>query len=85
MLGALNAAGKTIIKAKKSRNHTELLFKNLKFEIPDYLKIDVDGLEHLILEGGNQFLNDEKIKSISIEINENYQEQLNKVKDLMQN
>ncbi len=60
------------------------LIKNLNFEIPDYLKIDVDGLEHLILEGGNQFLNDEKIKSISIEINENYQEQLNKVKDLMQ-
>ena len=33
MLAALNAPGKTIIKAKKSRNHTEILFKNLKIPI----------------------------------------------------
>ena len=29
MLAALNANGETIIKAKKSRNHTELLFKHI--------------------------------------------------------
>ncbi len=33
MLAALNTEGKTIIKAKKSRNHTELLFKYLKLPI----------------------------------------------------
>ncbi len=33
MLAALNTMGKTIIKAKKSRNHTELLFKYLKLPI----------------------------------------------------
>ena len=33
MLAALNTPGKTVIKAKKSRNHTELLFKNLKIPI----------------------------------------------------
>ena len=33
MLAALNASGKTFIKAKKSRNHTELLFKYLKIPI----------------------------------------------------
>ena len=33
MLAALNTNGKTIIKAKKSRNHTELLFKHLKLPI----------------------------------------------------
>ncbi len=33
MLAALNSSGKTIIKAKKSRNHTELLFKYLKIPI----------------------------------------------------
>ncbi len=91
--GALHSYGKNInYEGKKldiKNNYMLLgfsinyLIKNLNFEIPDYLKIDVDGLEHLILEGGNQFLNNEKIKSISIEINENYQEQLNKVKDLM--
>ena len=33
MLAALNTKGKTLIKAKKSRNHTELLFKYLNLPI----------------------------------------------------
>jgi 3-phosphoshikimate 1-carboxyvinyltransferase len=33
MLGALNASGTTFIKAKKSRDHTERLFKYLKIPI----------------------------------------------------
>ena len=33
MLAALNTKGNTVIKAKKSRNHTELLFKYLKLPI----------------------------------------------------
>ena len=33
MLAALNTKGKTIIKAKKSRNHSELLFKHLGIPI----------------------------------------------------
>jgi len=33
MLAALNTKGKTVIKAKKSRNHTEILFKQLKIPI----------------------------------------------------
>ena len=33
MLAALNSTGTTSIKAKKSRNHTELLFKYLKIDI----------------------------------------------------
>jgi len=37
MFAALNASGTTFIKAKKSRNHTELLFKFLK--IPTKIKI----------------------------------------------
>jgi len=46
MLAALNTAGETDIKAKKSRNHTELLFKYLKIPIKikktkhfDFIKI----------------------------------------------
>ena len=48
-------------------------------ELPDHIKIDVDGLEHFILEGGNKFLHDEKIKTISIEINENFEEPYNSI------
>ena len=33
LLAALSASGKTFIKAKKSRDHTEFLFKNLKIPI----------------------------------------------------
>ena len=33
IFGGIKAYGKTIIKAKKSRNHTELLFKHLKLPI----------------------------------------------------
>ena len=46
MLAAINASGTTTIKAKKSRNHTELLFKHLKVPITikknkkyDFIKI----------------------------------------------
>ena len=59
------------------------LLNNSILEIPDYVKIDVDGIEHLIIEGGNKFLDNKKIKSFSIEINENFKEQAEKVIKLM--
>ena len=50
--GALNAPGTTIIRAKKSRNHTELLFKYLKIPI----KVKSSKLFDLIeIEGLKQF------------------------------
>ena len=45
MLAALNTNGKTIIKAKKSRNHTELLFKYLKLPIKIHNKHNYDMIE----------------------------------------
>jgi hypothetical protein len=57
--------------------------ENSILDIPDYIKIDVDGIEHLILEGGDKFLSDKKVKSLSIEINENFKEQYEKVLNLM--
>ena len=58
--------------------------ENSILEIPDYIKIDVDGIEHLILEGGDKFLTHQKVKSLSIEINENFKEQYETVLDLME-
>ena len=40
---------------------------------PRYLKIDVDGIEHLILAGASNLLL--SIESIQVEINDNFQEQ----------
>ena len=37
-----------------------------------------------ILEGGNKYLANEKIESLSIEINENFQEQYEKILKIMQ-
>ena len=42
MLAALNTKGETIIKAKKSRNHSELLFKHLKLGIKVIPKNNID-------------------------------------------
>jgi 3-phosphoshikimate 1-carboxyvinyltransferase len=42
MLAALNTNGKTIIRAKKSRNHSELLFKHLKLGIKVIKKNNID-------------------------------------------
>ncbi len=63
-------------------NIDELIKKEI-IPIPDYIKIDVDGIEHLILKGGLQFLSHEKIKSILIEVNENFLTQFEQVKDIM--
>ncbi len=42
----------------------------LKIKQPDYIKMDVDGIEHLILEGGNQIL--KKTKSVLVEIDNSF-------------
>ncbi len=52
-------------------------------ELPDFIKIDVDGIEHLILKGGNNFLKDKKIKSILVEVNENFLDQFASIKEIM--
>ena len=59
------------------------LLDNNILEIPNYIKIDVDGIEHLILEGAGKYLKDKRIKSLSIEINEDFKEQYKKVIEIM--
>ena len=59
------------------------LLKEKMLEVPDYIKIDVDGIEHLILEGANKYLKNKKIKSISVEINENFNKQFKKIIKIM--
>lgn len=91
--GALNSFGESFnFEGKKFESKMKYnlygtsinyLIKNQILEIPDYIKIDVDGIEHLILEGAEPFLNDNKIKSLSIEINENFYDQFSKVLDIM--
>ena len=91
--GALNTFGekfdfeghefKTTMKYSLFGTTMNFFIENSILDIPDYIKIDVDGIEHLILEGGDKFLNNEKVKSLSIEINENFKEQFDQVLNLM--
>lgn len=91
--GALNSYGKSFnhegkkFKSKMKYNiygtSVEYLLKNKILKTPNFIKIDVDGFEHLILEGFGKYLKNKKIKSLSIEINENYEEQYNKVLKIM--
>ena len=52
-------------------------------KIPDYIKIDVDGIEHLILKGGKKTLKNKKIKSILVEVNEKFKEQRKRINNIM--
>ena len=53
----------------------ELIFNNYLIDKPNYIKIDVDGIEHLILEGAKKTLQLECCKSILVEINEELKDQ----------
>tara|TARA_X000000950_G_C13892998_1_gene651648 strand:- start:1210 stop:2076 length:867 start_codon:yes stop_codon:yes gene_type:complete len=92
--GALNSFGekidfegkelKPVMKYSLLGTSINYLITNEILGLPDYIKIDVDGIEHLILEGGDKVFDNKKIKSCSIEINENFKEQYNKVLNFME-
>jgi hypothetical protein len=46
------------------------IVKILNISQPDYIKIDVDGLEHIILSGAKEVL--KNVKEILVEINDNF-------------
>ena len=48
---------------------------------PDYIKMDVDGIEHLILKGGSRIL--QGIKGILIEVNDDFHEQADQCQSLL--
>lgn len=52
-------------------------------DIPDYVKIDVDGIEHEILKGANLYLKNLKIKSLLIELNKGFKKQFNLARKLL--
>jgi FkbM family methyltransferase len=53
-----------------------------KFKLPDHIKIDVDGIEHLILSGANKVLLN--VKSVLIEIDDNFIDQANNTKSILE-
>ena len=51
------------------------------FSQPNYIKIDVDGIEHFILKGGKNVL--KNVKGILIEINDDFNDQAKKSTKLL--
>ena len=49
---------------------------------PDFIKMDVDGIEHFLLQGGSRVLN--KIQGILVEINDDFAEQAEVSKKLLE-
>ena len=64
-------------------NTIDYLINNQILSLPNYIKIDVDGIEHLILDGGKDCLINENVKSISVELNENFKDQFEAVMSIM--
>lgn len=54
------------------------------FTIPNHIKIDVDGIEDMIIKGGLKTLADKRVKSILIELDENEVEYSDKVIGMLQ-
>ncbi len=56
--------------------------EEFKLPTPDYIKIDVDGLEHLILDGADKSI--ESTKSLLIEVNDDFDLQKKKIKSKLE-
>jgi len=61
------------------------LIENKILDAPDYIKIDVDGIEHLILSGAKNLLKDRKLKEILIELTPEFYSQINLIEDILLN
>lgn len=62
----------------------DLLKNGLISKAPSLIKIDVDGIEHLILSGAKNTLANASLKSIFIEVNDDFEEQYVGVKRLLE-
>lgn len=90
---AMHTFGQKNISAKekeKVKNKYKIFGTNINYildnkilEIPNYIKLDVDGLEYLILLGGKKYLSNNKIKSIIVEVDKNFKNNLKKINKIM--
>lgn len=59
------------------------MFDNKIVNIPNLVKLDVDGIEHIILKGAKKILMHPDCKSILVEVNDNFLEQSKNVNILL--
>jgi hypothetical protein len=56
--------------------------KKLGLPYPDYIKMDVDGIEHLILRGGHEVL--KRVRGVQVEINDSFETQAQESRHLLE-
>ena len=61
----------------------DYLLMNTILDCPNYIKIDVDGIEHLILNGAKLLLSNNNLRELSIEMNPDYTQQYNDINKIM--
>jgi FkbM family methyltransferase len=89
--GALSTFGETygwhvkkineVFKCRMSGITMDEVLTSLNVPMPDYIKLDVDGIEHIILSGGNQIL--KNVKSILVEVNDDFVEQVSECYEIL--
>tara|TARA_B100000795_G_scaffold265429_1_gene247245 strand:- start:2851 stop:3606 length:756 start_codon:yes stop_codon:yes gene_type:complete len=72
----------TEFKFKVISSSLDDITKDYFIELPDYIKIDVDGIEHLILKGSTNIL--KNARSILIEVNDNFKYQKQEITNVLQ-
>lgn len=62
---------------------TDELIEKYNFEIPDYIKIDVDSIEDKIVYGASETLKNKKVKGVFLELDET-EERTSKLIDFLE-
>lgn len=52
-------------------------------QVPSAIKLDVDGIEHLILRGGSNIIGHPKCRDILVEVNDDFEEQSSAVQNIL--
>ena len=68
LIDSLNQKKSTIFSHSMIGYSLDQFVENFNPKFPNHLKIDVDGIEHLIIEGAKNTLQDKRLKSILIEL-----------------
>jgi len=72
----------TIFKYKTLGYKSDDFLYNFNMHYPKYIKIDVDGIEHLILKGAVLIL--QNVDELLLEVNSDYNEQYNEIKLILE-
>lgn len=60
-----------------------LLENKIIDDFPNMIKIDVDGIEHIILRGAMNTLSDERCRTVLVEINDNFSQQSTEATEIL--